>query len=161
MKITILALIAFLGLHNKYAQTHELVKHDGAVQQVNFIKQENNIIYYSNPGSQEQKQISFYAVSSIKNNSTSEYEMISTKINVDSKSDYRNVKVLKNESEATGLKKIETFTGQLNRTKGISTTEQFENTTQRIKHRVAAQGYSFVVINKFQNGTYKAIAYTY
>ncbi len=161
MKITFLALVAFLGLNNKYAQTHELVKHDGVVQQVNFIKQENNIIYYSNPGSPEQKQISSYAVSSIKNITSSEQKTVSSKVTVSSKSDYKNVKVLENQNQAIGLKKAATFTGQMNKTKGMSPSNQFANTTQSIKHRVAAEGYSFVAIKKMSNGTYEAIAYTY
>ena len=130
MKITLLALTLLLGFNTQIAQSHEIVKHDGEKQKINFIKQENNIIYYSNPGSPELKEISTYAVSTLKKDASSEQVTVSNKVTVASKSDYNKVKVLK-------------------------------NTIQSIKHRVASKGYSFVTINKLNNSTYEAIAYTY
>ena len=161
MKITLLALTLLLGFNTQIAQSHEIVKHDGEKQKINFIKQENNIIYYSNPGSPELKEISTYAVSTLKKDASSEQVTVSRKVTVASKSDYNKVKVLESENQASGLKKATTFTGQWNKTKGISPNDQFKNTVQSIKHRVASEGYSFVTINKLNNGTYEAIAYTY
>ena len=161
MKITLLALTLLMSLNTQMAQSHEIVKHDGEKQKIDFIKQENNIIYYSNPGSSELKEISTYAVSTLKTNATSEHVTVSNKVTVTSKSDYKKVTLLENENQAKGLKKATTFTGQSNKTKGISPNDQLKNTIQSIKHRVASEGYSFVTINKLQNGTYEAIAYTY
>lgn len=161
MKITLLALTLLLGLNTQTAQSHEIVKHDGEKQKINFIKQENNIIYYSNPGSPELKKISTYAVSTLKTDVASEHVTVSNKVTVASKSDYHKVKVLNSENQATGLKKATTFTGQWNKTKGLSPNDQLKNTIQSIKYRVAKDGYSFVTINKLNNGTYEAIAYTY
>jgi hypothetical protein len=44
-----------------FAQTHQLIQHDGIVQDINFIKK-TKILFYSNPESQEQKTISIHAV---------------------------------------------------------------------------------------------------
>lgn len=161
MKITLLALTLLLGLNTQIAQSHEIVKHDGEKQKINFIKQENNIIYYSNPGSPELKEISTYAVSTLKTDASSEHVTISNKVTVASKSDYYKVKVLENEVQTLGLKKATTFTGILNKTKGMSPTAQMDRTIKIIKLRAAAEGYAFVSINKLGNGTYEAIAYTY
>lgn len=160
MKVTFLTLSLILGF-NVFAQTHQLVKHDGVEHQVNFIKQENNLIYYSDPGSQEQHKISSHAVASLKNLKSSENKTVSSKLTVTSKSDYKKVQVLQHQDHAVGLKKGVTFAGQLNKAKGISVSEQFENTKRSVKYKAAAQGYPFVAINKNNNGTYEAIAYTY
>lgn len=160
MKITFLTLALALGF-NVFAQTHQLVKHDGVEHQVNFIKQENDIIHYSQPGSQEQHKISLHAVASIKDLKSSDHKTVSSKVAVASKSDYNKVKVLKHEDHVAGLKKVATFTGQLNKAKGISTSEQFANTTRSVKYKAAEKGYPFVTIDKKNNGTYEAVAYTY
>jgi hypothetical protein len=36
---------------NAPAQTHQLIQHDGIVQDINFIRQ--NLVFYSNPESQD------------------------------------------------------------------------------------------------------------
>lgn len=160
MKITFLTLSLVLGF-NAFAQTHQLVKHNGVEHQVNFIKQENNLIHYSHPGSQEHHKISLHAVSSLKNLKSSDHKIVSSKVAVASKSDYNKVQVLEHQDQAVGLKKADTFKGLLNKTKGISSSEQFENTKRSVKYLAAAKGYPFVAINKKNNGTYEAVAYTY
>jgi len=160
MKVTFLTLALVLGF-NAFAQTHQLVKHDGVEHQVNFIKHENNVIHYSQPGSHEHHKISSHAVASLKNLKSAEHKTVSNKLAVSSKADYHKVQVLHHQDHAVGLKKVATFKGQLNRTKGISSAEQFEHTKRSIKYKAAAQGYPFVAINKKNNGTYEAIAYTY
>ena len=47
MKISFLTLLLILGSIS-FAQTHQLVKHDGTAHVVNFIKNENNIIFKKN-----------------------------------------------------------------------------------------------------------------
>ncbi|MEO8254036.1 MAG: hypothetical protein ABI554_06570 [Flavobacterium sp.] len=160
MKITFLTLLLALGF-TSFAQTHQLVKHDGAEHHVNFIKHENNVIHYSHPGSQEQQKISSHAVASIKHLKSSDHKKITEKVAVTSKSQYQKVKVLQHEDHALGLRKATVFKGQLNKAKGISSSEQFANTTRSVKYRAAEKGYPFVAINKKSNGTYEAIAYTY
>lgn len=160
MKITFLTLVLTLGF-NSFAQTHQLVKHDGVEHQVNFIKEENNLIHYSQPGSQEHYKISSHAVASLKNLKSSDHKTVSDKIAVTSKSDYNKVIVLDHEDHTVGLKKADTFKGLMNKTKGISAFEQFEKTVRSIKHRAAEKGYPFVIIDKKNNETYEAVAYTY
>lgn len=160
MKIIILSLSLFIGC-NAFAQTHQLVQHDGMVKDVNFIKQEQNLLFYSNPESQEQKSISINAVAVVKNLKSSEKQNISTKNQINSKDDYLKVVVLEKQEQAAGLKVVEQFEGQLNKAKGISVWEQYDNTKRAVKYRAAEKGYPFVFIVKKGNGSYQATAYNY
>lgn len=160
MKILFLSLSLFVGC-TAFSQTHQLVQHDGSIQDVNFIKQEQSLVIYSHPESQEQKSISIHAVAAVKDLKSSEKQNISNKKEVNSKADYLNVIVLENKDQAVGLKVAEDFKGQLNKAKGISVWEQFENTKRAIKYRAAEKGYPFVMITKKSNGNYEATAYTY
>ncbi|MBU0942806.1 MAG: hypothetical protein KKD36_15395 [Bacteroidetes bacterium] len=160
MKILFLSLSLFLGC-NAFSQTHQLVQHDGSIQEVNFIKQEQNLVIYSHPESQEQKSISVHAVAVVKDLKSSEKQNISTKNQINSKEDYLKVVILNDKDEAAGLKVAEEFKGQLNKTKGISVWEQLENTKRALKYRAAEKGYPFVAITKKSNGNYEATAYTY
>lgn len=160
MKIIILSLSLFIGC-NAFAQTHQLVQHDGMVKDVNFIKQEQNLLFYSNPESQEQKSVSINAVALVKDLKSSEKQNISTKNQINSKDDYLKVIVLENQEQAAGLKVVEQFEGQLNKAKGISVWEQYDNTKRAVKYRAAEKGYPFVFIVKKSNGSYQATAYNY
>jgi 5S rRNA maturation endonuclease (ribonuclease M5) len=160
MKIIIISLSLFVGSY-AFAQTHQLVQHDGIVQDVNFIKQEQNLLFYSNPESQEQKSISIHAVAAVKDLKSSEKQNISSRNQINSKDDYLKVVVLDDQDQAVGLKVAEEFKGQVNKAKGISVWEQFENTKRAIKYRAAEKGYPFVTIEKKANGKYVATAYTY
>jgi hypothetical protein len=160
MKNSLLILFLVLGF-NVFSQTHQIIKHDNESRLVNFIKDEDNLIYYSYIGSFEEHKISSYAVATLKSLQSSEVKTISSKISIASKSDYNKVKVLQHEDNAIGLKKVTIFKGQLNRAKGISSFEQFENTIRNVKYKAADKHLPFVVINKKTNGTYEAIAYTY
>lgn len=160
MKVTILALSLILG-SNPFNQTHKLVKHDGTEHAVNFIKNENNIIYYSNPESYEQQKISSLAVASLKNQKTSDVQTVSTKVVIETKRDFDKVIVLKQQDHTKGLKQVATYTGILNKTKGISSSEQMEQTIKSIKYKAAANGYPFITVNPKSDGTYEAVAYNY
>ena len=160
MKIIFLSLSIIIGI-NAFSQTHQLVQHDGIIQDVNFIKQEQNLIYYSNPESQEQKSISIYTVNAIKDLKSSEKRIITKKIELNSKADYFKVIVLEDQKLAAGLKVAEQWGGQLNKAKGVSVWEQYENTKRTVKYRAAEKGYPFVFIVKKGNGSYKATAYNY
>lgn len=160
MKTTLLTLSLVFSL-SVFAQTHQLVKHDGSEHSVNFIKQETDLIYYSQPESFEQQKMSSHAVATLKNIQTSEIKIISDKVEILSKSDYDKVKVLNQPDESIGLKQVAVFKGQLNNTKGISSFEQLDKTIRSVKYKAAAKGYSFITVNKMANGTYEAIAYNY
>lgn len=160
MKTSFLFLFLVFGF-KVFSQTHQIVKHDGEVHHVNFIKQENNLIFYSYMGSFEEHKISSHAVATLKNLQSSEVRIISSKVTVASKSDYIKVKVLQREDHAIGLKKATVFKGQLNRAKGISSFDQLEYTVRNVKQKAAGKGVPFVAINKKSNGTYEAIGYIY
>ena len=160
MKIFVLSLSVFMGC-NAFAQTHQLIQHDGIVQDINFIKQDQNLVFYSNPESQEQKTISIHAVAALKELKSFENQIISSKNQINSKDDYYKVVVLEDQTQVTGLKVGEEFKGQLNIMKGISVWEQWENTKRAVKYRAAEKGYPFVTITKKSHGKYVATAYTY
>lgn len=160
MKVTFLALVLILG-SNIFAQTHRLIKHDGTEYDVNFIKNENNIVYYSSPESYEQQKISSFAVASIKNQKTSDLQTVSKKVAIAKECDFDKVTVLNQQDQTVGLKQVATYTGLLNKTKGISSSEQLEQTVKSIKYKAAANGYPFVTVNQKADGTYEAIAYNY
>ncbi|MCF6129547.1 hypothetical protein L1S35_07670 [Flavobacterium sp. AS60] len=160
MKTTFLTLLVILG-SNAFAQTHQLVKHDGSEHAVNFIKNENGILYYSNPESYEQQKVSAYAVASLKNLKTSDVQTVSAKVAIAAKCDFDKVTVLSRKDQTAGLNQVATYTGILNKTKGISSSEQFEQTIQSIKQKAAAKGYPFITVTKKTNGDYEAVAYNY
>ncbi len=160
MKTTLLTLSLVFSL-SVFAQTHQLVKHDGSEHPVNFIKHETDLIHYSHPESFEHQKMSSHAVATLKNIQTSEIKIISDKVEVLTKSDYDKVKVLNQPDESIGLKQVAVFKGQLNKTKGISSSEQFDKTIRHAKYKAADKGYPFIAVNKKLNGTYEAIAYNY
>jgi hypothetical protein len=49
---------------NAFAQTHQLIQHDGIVQDINFIKIKN-LVFYSNPESQD-KTISIHVAALVR-----------------------------------------------------------------------------------------------
>ncbi|MEO8533150.1 MAG: hypothetical protein ABI441_05350 [Flavobacterium sp.] len=142
------------------SQTHQITKHNGEQLDANFIKSENDLIYYSLNGSQEEFKISKFAVSNVKNKQTSQTQNISDKIIVDSKSDYKLVQVLSQE-KTIGLKQAAKFSGVSVNTKGEPPIAQQKHTAMLIKTKSASNGYPFVSIVEKDNGKYEAVAYVY
>lgn len=142
------------------SQTHQITKHNGEQLDVNFIKNENGLIYYSLNGSSEEIKISKHAVSSITNKQTKTTQKISDKIVVDSKDDYKMVTVLPQE-KTIGLKQAASFTGVSTRTKGEPPIANQKQTAMRIKTKSASNGYPFVSIVEKGDGKYEAISYMY
>jgi hypothetical protein len=142
------------------SQTHQITKHNGEQLEVNFIKSENDLIYYSLNGSAEEIKISKYAVSQITNKQTKQTQKISDKVIVDSKDDYKMVTVLPQE-KTIGLKQAGSFTGVSTRTKGESPIANQNQTALRIKTKSALNGYPFVSIIEKPDGKYEAVAYVY
>jgi hypothetical protein len=138
-----------------------LLQHNGNTLDVNYIKQEDHLVYYSNCDSQEQLAISIHAVAEVKSLKSSKSQIITQKTEIKSKDDYAKVIVLEDEKQAVGLKKAELFKGQLNKAKGISVWEQYENTKRAVKYRTAEKGFPFVIITRGTNGSYEATAYDY
>ena len=142
-----------------FAQTHEIVKHNGQKIDVNFIKHENNLLYYSSKGSFEELKISKYAVAFLNNKETDKSELITSKITINSKNDICNVIFLSSE-HLIGLEKQTSFTVFHAVNKGGTSFFENENTNRKIKYKVADLGFPFVFVNK-KNGKYEAVAYNY
>lgn len=151
--------LALLFANVAISQTHQITKHNGEQLDVNFIKNENGLIYYSVNGSSEEIKISKHAVSSITNKQTKQTQKISDRIIVDSKDDYKMVTVLPQE-KTVGLKQTGTFTGVSTRTKGEPPIANQNQTAMRIKSKSASNGSPFVSITE-KDGKYEATTYVY
>lgn len=151
--------LALLFANVAISQTHQITKHNGEQLDVNFIKNENGLIYYSVNGSSEEIKISKHAVSSITNKQTKQTQKVSDKIVVDSKDDYKMVTVLPLE-KTIGLKQVARFTGVSTRTKGEPPIANQKQTAMRIKSKSASNGSPFVSITE-KDGKYEAITYVY
>ncbi len=127
---------------------------------VNFIKLENDLVYYSFNGSSEEHKISKYAVSQLTNKQTNQTQKISDKVIVDSKSDYKFVTVL-SQDKTIGLKQVANFSGVSTKTKGEPPIANQNQTAMRIKTQSASNGYPFVSIIEKGDGKYEAVAYAY
>lgn len=156
----LLTLIAVLLTTPFFAQTHEIIKHDGEKLTVNFIKMEDNLVYYSLPNSMEQKKISRYAVAQLNEKPNNNSKTITQKIDLNEKSAYKKVIVLK-ESETIGLKKSEDLTSYLGIAKGETRWSKSEMGEMLLKQNAAKKGYEFIVITSNKADKLKAIAYTY
>ena len=152
--------LAILFVNIAISQTHQITKHNGEQLDVNFIKNENGLLYYSLSGSSEEIKISKHAVSSITNKQTKQTQKISDKVIVDSKDDYKMVTVLPQE-KTIGLKQAASFTGVSTRTKGEPPIANQKQTAMRIKTKSASNGYPFVSIIEKADGKYEAVAYVY
>ncbi|WP_166921408.1 hypothetical protein [Flavobacterium poyangense] len=152
--------VALLFANIAISQTHQITKHNGEQLNVNFIKNENDLIYYSLNGSTEEMKISKFAVSQVTNKQTSQTQKISDRVIVDSKSDYKLVQVLPQE-KTVGLKKAANFSGVSVKTKGEQPSAQQKQTAMLIKTKSALKGYPFVSIVEKGNGKYEAVAYVY
>ncbi|MCD0464397.1 hypothetical protein [Flavobacterium sp. ENC] len=159
MKILFFTL-SILFVNIAISQTHQIIKHNGEQLDVNFIKLENDFVYYTFDGSAEEHKISKYAVSKITNKQSSQTQKISDKVIVDSKSDYKFVTVL-SQDKTIGLKQAANFSGVSTKTKGEPPIANQNHTAMRIKTESASKGYPFVSIVQKADGKYEAVAYVY
>lgn len=143
-----------------FAQTHEIINHNGEKLDVNFIKIESNLVYYSLPFSTEEKKISKYAVAQLNEKSKNSSQIISEKIYLTEKSDYKKVIILK-ESETIGLKKSNDLSSFWGKVKGQSEPTLSEMGEKRLKENAALKGNPFIVIVSNKTDDLKATAYTY
>lgn len=156
----IITAIAVFFTAQLFAQTHEIVKHNGEKLEANFIKIENNLVHYSLPNSSEQHKISLYAVAQLNEKSKKHSKVVSEKINLTEKPDYKKVIVLK-ESETIGLKKSEDLKSYVGVAKGETRWTLSEMGENSLKQNAAKKGYQFIVITSNKKDNLKAIAYTY
>lgn len=143
-----------------FAQTHEMIKHNGEKLEINFIKTENNLVYYSYPNSLEQHKISRYAVAKLIDKSKSNSKLVSEMINFTENPDPKKVIVLK-EHEAIGLKKSEDLTSYLANAKGETRWSPAELRENQLKQKAASKGKQFIVITSNGHDKLTATSYTY
>ncbi|MFV8359756.1 hypothetical protein [Flavobacterium sp. LS1P3] len=142
------------------AQTHQIIKHDGETIDINFIKTTNNLVYYTLPQSAEEKTISQYAVAQLNEKSKSDSKIVSEKIQLNGKSDYKKVIVLK-KHQTIGLKESGIITSYYGGTKGESSLSFSDNGKKRLKQNAALKGSAFIVILSNKPKDLKAAIYTY
>lgn len=159
MKILFFTL-SILFANISISQTHQISKHNGEELDANFIKFENDLVYYSFNGSSEEHKISKYAVSKITSKQSNQTQKVTDKVIVDSKSDYKLVTVLSQE-KTIGLKQVANFSGVSTKTKGEPPIANKNHTAMRIKTESASNGYPFVSIIEKGDGKYEAVAYMY
>ncbi|HSN47583.1 MAG TPA: hypothetical protein VLR29_02375 [Flavobacterium sp.] len=156
----LLIVIAVLFTAQLIAQTHEIVKHNGEILEGNFIKAEGNLIYYSLYGGTEEHKISRYAIAQINEKSKNNFRVVSKKVGLLDRADYKKVVVLK-ESETIGLKKSTDFTGFVGKIKGETRWTMAEIGEKRLKQNAAKKGYQFIVITSNTMDILRATGYTY
>ena len=159
MKISVLTIFILITA-SLSAQTHQMIKHDGATVDINFIKTENNLMYFSLPQSMEEQSISKYAVAKLTKKSNITLVMVSEKIQLNGKSNYDKVVVLQ-KHETLGLKESGIITSFYSGTKGESRLSFSENGKKRLKQNAAQNGAPFIVILSNKPKDLKAAIYTY
>lgn len=154
---TICILLATASL---MAQTHQIIKHDGGKMDINFIKTENKLLYYSLPQSTEEKTISQFAVAQLNEKVKSDLKTVSEKIQLSGKSDFKKVVVLDNHQTA-GLKESGMITSFYGGIKGESPQSFTDNGEKRLRQNAALKGFPFIVILSNKPNDLKAVLYTY
>jgi len=156
----ILTIIAVIFTANLFAQSHEIIKHNGEKLEVNFIKAENNLIYYSLPTSTEEQKISKYAVAQLNDKAKASSKKISENIVTTEQSDYKKVVILK-ESETIGLNKSEELIGFIGKVKGQPYYELNKIMETNLQKKAASKGVPFIVFVSKDPNNLKAIAFKY
>ena len=159
MKISILT-VFILFTSSLIAQTHQMLKHDGITIDINYIKTENNLVYFTLPQSMEEQSISKYAVAKLTEKLKTTPLIVSEKIELNGKSDYSKVIVLQ-KHETLGLKESGIITSFYSGTKGESRLSFSENGKKRLKQNAAQNRAPFIVILSNKPKDLKAAIYTY
>ncbi|TDE07652.1 hypothetical protein [Flavobacterium sandaracinum] len=157
---TIFTILALSFTVSFMAQTHEITKHNGETMKVNFIKIENNLVYYTNVESTEEKKISQFSISKLHEKSKKEAKTVSEKIALSGKADYNKVIVL-NPSQTEGLRESGTISSFLGKTKGETNLSFKDGAAKRLKENAADKGFPFIVILSTKSKDLKAVMYTY
>ena len=142
------------------AQTHEITKHNGIKMEVNFIKSANSLAYYTTEESKEEKTISQFAISKLREKSKTEAKTLSEKIVLSGEADFTKVIVLKS-FQTEGLQESGIITSFLGQTKGETNQSFLDGAKKRLKQKAALQGSPFIVIVSDKPKNLKAVGYTY
>ncbi len=143
-----------------FAQTRDLVQHNGSKIEVNYIKTANDIVYYSSANSSEEKAISKFAVAQIQENDKSSSKTISEKVNITGAADFEKVRVISTQ-QTIGLKNMGTISSFLGKTKGDTDQAFKDQALKRLQQLAAEKNAPFIVITSNKSQNLKAELYGY
>ena len=126
-----------------FAQSHTLVKHNGEKLNVNYIKTDNNLVYFNSGKDQVEQTISTFAVAELINTSTNATTKVSDKIVVNGEQDYNKVIVIA-PNATTGLSSTTNGSKFVNRVKGQTPLAVQQQNITALKRKAANAGISFV-----------------
>ena len=142
------------------AQSNVLVKHNGEKMNVNYIKKNNNLLYFNTGKDQVEQTISSFAVAELINVSTNDMTKISDKIVVSSAQEYKKV-ILLTPNEAKGLSTTTNNSKFANRVKGQTPLAVQQQNIIALKRKAAKEGIPFVSIAQINRAESSARMYTY
>ena len=126
-----------------FAQSHTLVKHNGEKLNVNYIKTDNNLVYFNSGKDQVEQTISTFAVAELINTSTNATTKVSDKIVVNGEQDYNKVIVIA-PNATTGLSSTTNGSKFVNRVKGQTPLAVQQQNITALKRKAAKEGIPFV-----------------
>lgn len=143
-----------------FAQTHKFEQHNGQKIEVNYIKTEDNLLYFSLPNSTEEKTISKFAIAQIHENNKKNSIEVSEKVILQDAADYHKVVALSSK-QAAGLQKAGSVSSFLGKTKGDTNQAFKDQSIKRLQQLAAKKGAPFMVITSNSPQNLKADLYTY
>ncbi|OAZ04434.1 hypothetical protein [Flavobacterium succinicans] len=153
--------LLFLAISTPFfAQSHVLVKHNGEKMNVNYIKTNNNLLYFNTGKDQVEQSISTFAVAELINTITNDRAKISDKIVVSGEHDYNKV-ILITPDATTGLSTIANNSKFINRVKGQTPGAVQQQNIMALKRKAAKEGIPFVSIAPINRAESTAKMYTY
>ena len=158
MKKNFFLLIIALGTTlTAFCQSDKIYLHNGTVIDGTVIAVNNFTIIYSYTGEKTKSTISKYAVGKIIHGGSNREEIITTKINVNSKEDWENVVILEDKTEITGLTKVEEIEAKGGGEFGASGAQG--KSLEKIKKSCCFFKMSICIFNSFI-GTFSWLSYT-
>jgi hypothetical protein len=153
--------LLFLAISTPFfAQSHVLVKHNGEKMNVNYIKTNNNLLYFNTGKDQVEQTISTFAVAELVNTTTNDRTKVSDKIVVSGEQDYNKVIVIA-PNAATGLSSTTNDSKFVNRIKGQTPLAVQQQNIIALKRKAAKEGIPFVSIAPINRMESNARMYTY
>ena len=131
-----------------FAQSHTLVKHNGEKLNVNYIKTDNNLVYFNSGKDQVEQTISTFAVAELINTSTNATTKVSDKIVVNGEQDYNKVIVIA-PNATTGLSSTTNGSKFVNRVKGQTPLAVQQQNITALKRKAVKEGIPFVSLAHF------------
>lgn len=143
-----------------FAQSHVLVKHSGEKLNVNYIKTDNNLMYFNTGKDQVEQTISTFAVAELINTATNATTKVSDKITVNGEQDYHKVIVIA-PNATTGLTSTANDSKFVNRVKGQTPLAVQQQNITALKRKAAKEGIPFVSLAQNNRTESSATMYTY